>query len=169
MPNKCTWWLVYSALVYLIVYQIPKVCLELMYMQHNHMVYDKLHILPLLVLDQNENDNAYSTPLHHEVWNVEQKIIIPEIDLCYNKSSHLCVQRQNYPEHDTLCLSIYFHERLFRFPLINDTIFLVLFIRCSWSSWAKLTSYFSVPVCIWICELNLIDPGSWTVDINWYM
>ena len=40
------------------------------------------------------------------------------------------------------------------------------FVRCSWNSLAKITSYFSVPVCIWICESNMIDPGSWTLYIN---
>ena len=41
------------------VYQISKVCPELMYKQHTHMVYDELHIYPCQVLDQNANDNAY--------------------------------------------------------------------------------------------------------------
>ena len=30
------------------------------------------------------------------------------IDLCYNKFLHLYVQHQYYPEHDTVCLSIFF-------------------------------------------------------------
>ena len=60
-----------------------------MYMQHKHMVYGELYIIPFLFLDQKSNDNAYSTPLRHEVWNVDQKTIILGIDLCYNKFSHL--------------------------------------------------------------------------------
>ena len=66
----------------MIVYQVSKVCIALMYTQHNQMVYGKLHIYHYLVLDQNANDNAYSTLLSHEVWNVDQKMIILGIDLC---------------------------------------------------------------------------------------
>ena len=84
MANMCTWWQVYSAIVYLMVYRISKVCLALIYKQHNNMVYGELYILPFLVLDQNVNDNAYSTPLRHEVLYVDQKMIILGIDLCYN-------------------------------------------------------------------------------------
>ena len=100
--------MVYSTIVYLMVYHVSKVCLALMYIQHTHMVYGELHILPFLVLDQNENDDAYSTPLRHKVWNVDHKMVIIGIDLCYNKFSHFCVERQHYPEHDTVCLSIFF-------------------------------------------------------------
>ena len=77
------------------VYQISKVCLALMYIQHKHMVYGEFHIYPYLVLDQNANDNAYSTPLSHEIWNVDHKMIILGIDLCYNTFSHHCVQHQH--------------------------------------------------------------------------
>ena len=72
------------------------------------MVYGELHILPFLVFDKNANDNAYSTPLRHEVWNVDHKMTIMGIDLCYNTFLHLGVQHQHYPEHDTVCLSIFF-------------------------------------------------------------
>ena len=41
-----------------------------MYKQHMHMVYGELYIYIYQVLDQNANDNAYSTPLRHKVWNV---------------------------------------------------------------------------------------------------
>ena len=78
------------------VYQIYKVYLALMYKQLTHMVYGKLHILPYLVLDKNENDNAYSDLLHHEVWNVDHKIIMPVIDFCYNTFSYLGVKHQHY-------------------------------------------------------------------------
>ena len=60
MANKCSWWQVYSAIVHLVVYQISKGFLALMYIKHNQMVYGELHIYPYLVLDQNENDNSYS-------------------------------------------------------------------------------------------------------------
>ena len=69
----------------MMVYQISKVCLALMYIQHKHMVYGKFHIYNFLVLDQNANDNAYSTPLRHEVWNVTYKMVIMGIYFCYNK------------------------------------------------------------------------------------
>ena len=90
------------------VYQISKVVLALMHMQHKHMVYGELYRHHYLVLDQNENDNSNSTPLRHEVWNVDHKMVILGIDLCYNAFSHLGVQHQNYPEHDNVCLSIFF-------------------------------------------------------------
>ena len=108
MAINCTWLQVYSALVYLMVYKIYKVCLALMYMQHKHMVYGKFHIHHYLVLDKNANDNSYSTPLRHEVFNVDHKMVILGIDLCYNTSSHLGVQYQHYYEHDNFCLSILF-------------------------------------------------------------
>ena len=73
----------------MMVYQISKVCLALMYKQHTHMVYGKLYILPYIVLYQNANDNAYSTLVRHEVWNVDQKIIIMGIGFCYNTFSHI--------------------------------------------------------------------------------
>ena len=78
-----------------------------MYMQHEHIVYGALQIYPYLVLYQNVNDNAYSTPLRHEICNVDQKMIILGIDLCYNTFSHLDVQHQYYPEHKYY-LSVHF-------------------------------------------------------------
>ena len=108
LVNKCTWWKVYSALVFLVVYLISKVCLALMWIQHKLMVHCGLNILPFLLLYQNADDIAYSIPLHHEVWNVDQKMIILGIDLCYNTFSHLWVQHQHYTEHDNVCLSILF-------------------------------------------------------------
>ena len=104
--NLNTWWQFYSTLVYLIKYQISKVCLVLMYKKHTHMVYGWFRILPYLVFYQNSNYNAYSNLLRHEVWNVDYKIIIMEIDLCYNKFSRIWVPQQHYPKHNTLFLSI---------------------------------------------------------------
>ena len=113
----------------MMLYQISKVCLALMYMQHKHMVYGKLHIYPYLVLDQNTNDNDYSTSLRHEVCNVEHKMIVMVIDLCYNTFSHLGVQHQHYPEHDTVCLSIFFPWTIYcSFP-DQTHHFAVLFCR----------------------------------------
>ena len=167
LSNRCNWWHVYNVLVYMMIYQISKVCLSFMYMQHKHMVYGKLHIHHYLFLDQNVSDNSYSAPLRHEVWNLDHKMVIMVIDLCCNTFSHLCVKHHNYPEHDTFCLSILFSWIFFCIcPDQWHHFCLCYFVRLFWNSLAKLTSYFSVPVCIWICESNLIDPGSLTVDIN---
>ena len=37
-----------------------------------------------------------------------RKMIIMGIDLCDNTFSHIGVQHQHYPEHDTVCISILF-------------------------------------------------------------
>ena len=152
----------------MMVYHISRFCLVLMCMQHNHMVNGKLHIHHYLVLDQNANDNSFSTPLRHEVWNVDHKMVIMGIDLCYKIISHIGVQHQHYPEHDTACLSIFFPWN--SPPPWSNTPFLrCLFFRWCWNSLTKLISYFWLPVWICIQESNLFDPGSWTVDINWYI
>ena len=61
------------------------------------------------------------------------------------------------------------HVSFFVFDLINDTIFAGFFVGKCCNSLDKLTSSFWLPVYICICESNLFDPGSWTVDINWYI
>ena len=108
LANTCTWLQVYSALVYLMVYQISRVCLAFMYMQHRQMVYSKLHRHHYLVLYQNASDNAYSSLLRHEVCMVDHKMVMLGIDFCYNKFSHLCVKHQYYPENITVCMYIFF-------------------------------------------------------------
>ena len=107
LANRWTWLQVYSVIVNLIVYQIPNVCLALIYIQHRHMLYGELHRHHYLVLDQSASDNVYSASLRHEVWNVDHKIRILGICLCYNKFSYLCVQHQHYLEHITVCLYIF--------------------------------------------------------------
>ena len=151
------------------VYQISKVCLALMYMQHKHILYGGLHIYHYLVLDQNVNDNYYSTSLPHDVWNVDHKMIMLLIYLCFNTFSRIGVQHQHYHEHDTVYLSILFPWIVFVFSLIDDTLLRFSFVRWCWNSLAKLTSYFWLPVCIFIWESNLFEPGSLTVDINSYI
>ena len=134
------------------------------------MVCGELHIIPYLVLDQNANDNAYSIPSRHEFWNVDHKRVMLGIYLCYNKFSHLWVTPQHYPEHDTFFLSIFF-------PWIFFLIFLdqwhhfggVFLPENFWIPELNIYIFFPVPVCILICESNLTDPGSWTLDINWYI
>ena len=108
LANNYSWWQVGSVPVPWTKYHKSKVCPSLMYMQHRHMVCGELHILHDLVLDKNVSGNAYSTPLLHEVLDVDHKIIMLGIGLYHNTFSHLCVQHQHYPEHDTLCLSIFF-------------------------------------------------------------
>ena len=111
------------------VYHISKVCITFIYMQHKHMVYGELHIHYYLVLDKNSNDNAYSNPFRHEVWNLEHKIVMLGIDLCYKTFSHIGVQHQHYPEHDIVCLFIFFPLIFFVFFHIKHTIFEVLFFQ----------------------------------------
>ena len=73
------------------------------------MVYGNLHIHHDLVSDENATDNSYSTPWRHDVCNMDQKIAMLVIGLCYNTLSHICVQHHHYPEHDTICPYIFFH------------------------------------------------------------
>ena len=100
-----------------------------MYMQHKHMLYEELYIYHYLVLYQNVIDNAYSTPLRHEFWNVDYNIVMLGINLCSNTFSHLVVQHQNCPVHDNVCLYILFPLIVFVFYLINETIFALLFFQ----------------------------------------
>ena len=151
LSNRWNWWQVYSALMYLVVYQISNVCLELMYMQHTHMVYGELYRHHYLVSDKNASDNTYSAPLCHEVFNVECKMVMMGIDFCYNKLSYLCVQHQHYLKHDTVCLYIFFPFIVYCFfPDQKNHFCWCSFVRWCWNSWAKLTSYFWLPVCICI-------------------
>ena len=73
------------------------------------MVCAELHIFHDLDLYQNVNDNDYPTPLIHEALDVKHKMVMLGIGWYHNIFSHICVQRQHYPEHDTLCLSILFY------------------------------------------------------------
>ena len=111
------------------VYRKSTVGQSLIYMQHMHMECGKPHIWHDLVLDQNVSDNSYSNPLHHEALDVYHKIVIIGIGSYYNTFSHLCVQHQYYPEHSILCLSILFYWLFSIFYLINDSVFLMLFIK----------------------------------------
>ena len=115
LANRCTWLQVYSVLAHMMVYHISKVCLALMYMQHRHMVYRELHRHHYLFY-QSASGNAYSAPLRHEVWNVDQKMVMLGISSCYNKFSYLFVQHQNYLDYDTVCLSIIFPWIFLIFP-----------------------------------------------------
>ena len=95
--------------VLLTEYGKSKVCQALMYMQHKHMVCGELHICYDLDLYQNVNDNAHPTPLLHEDLDVNHKMVMLGIGCYHNTFSHVCVQHQNYPEQDTLCMSILFY------------------------------------------------------------
>ena len=131
-----------------------------MYMQHKHMVYVELHIYHYLVLDQTVNDNSYSTPLRHEVCNVYHKMAIMVIDLCYNIFSYLGVQHQNYPEHDTVCLYIFFPWTIYCISLVNDNIFAMLLYQMvlkflNWTYIIFLVA--SVSILAYICWLDLYE------------
>ena len=82
-------------------------------MQHRHMVYGKLHIRHDLFLDQNVNDNAYSTPYCHKDFDLDHKMIMLVIVSYYNTFLLLFVQHQHYPEHDTLCMYIFLYNIFF--------------------------------------------------------
>ena len=47
-----------------------------MYMQHRHMVCGELQICHDLDLDQNVNDNYYTTPFLHEALDVNHKMVM---------------------------------------------------------------------------------------------
>ena len=134
------------------VYHISKVYLSLVYMQHRHMVYCEFHRNHYLVLDQNTSDNAYSALLRHEVWNVDQKMgnsgnwFVLEYILTY-----LCSTSELY--WTWYFLSVHFLSmNIFLFLLWSKTSFLrCSFVRWCWNYWAKLTSSFWLPVCIFIC------------------
>ena len=84
MANKCNWWQVY------ITDGIPNIqCLYSIdvHATHTHGIL-RIEQTSLPSFVSKTNDNAYSTPLHHEVWNVEHQMVFPGINLCYNTFSH---------------------------------------------------------------------------------
>ena len=124
------------------------------------MVCGKFHICYDLVLDQNINDNSYSTPLLDEALDVNHIMVMLGIGSYYNISSLLSVQHQHYPEHDTLCLSIFFYFLSSSIFLINDSIFMVLLRQMFLELFIQTDIIFGVQECIRICESNIFDPGS---------
>ena len=152
------------------IYQISKVCIALMYMQHKRMEYSKFYIHHYLVLDQNVDDNAYSTPLRHEALecgsqngNAGNWFVLQCILTSWYATSAL--------SWTWYCLSVHFISIniLLFFPWSNTPLLRCYFVIWCWNYLAKLTSYFWLPVCICIWELNLFDTGSLTVDTNWYI
>ena len=89
---------------------------SLMYMQHRHMVCGELHICHDLDFDQRLYGNNYTTPLIHEALDVNHGVVMLGIGWYHNTFSHICVQHQHYPEHNTLCLYIYFTSFFLFFP-----------------------------------------------------
>ena len=126
LSNKYNLLQVVSVPILLTEYRKSNVCQALMYMQHSHMVCVELHIRHDLDLDQNVNDNSYSTPLIHEALDVNHKMVTLGIGWYHNTFLHLCVQHQLYPEHDTLCMSILFYWIFSCIYLINDSMFTIL-------------------------------------------
>ena len=78
-----------------------------MYIQKRNMVYGESHICHDLYLYQNLYDNTYPPPFIHEALDVNHRMVILVIGWYQNTFSHLCVKHKHYPEHDTLCLSIF--------------------------------------------------------------
>ena len=106
--------------------------------------------------------------MSHEVWNVYHKMLNLGIYLCYNTYSHICVQHQHYPEHDTLCMSIFFQWLFFIFYLINDTIFSMLFRQMFLEFISQ--SYFFLGASVHLnLGINFFEPSSLTFCINWYI
>ena len=97
LSNKYNLLQVVSVPILLTEYRKSNVCQALMYMQHSHMVCVELHIRHDLDLDQNVNDNSYSTPLIHEALDVNHKMVTLGIGWYHNTFLHLCVQHQPYP------------------------------------------------------------------------
>ena len=98
LANRYIWWQVGSLPIYLTQYQKYKVCPELIYIKHTHRLCGKLHICYDLLLDQNVNDNAYSTSFIHEALDVDHKMAMMGIGWYHNIFSHICVQHQYYSE-----------------------------------------------------------------------
>ena len=109
LANKYNWWQVGSVPVFFTEHRKSMVGQALMYMQHSHMVCGKFHIFHALDSDQNINDNAYPTPLLHKALDVNHRMLMLGIGWYHNTFSYLCVKHQNYPEHDTIYLSIFFY------------------------------------------------------------
>ena len=102
--------------------------------------------------DPKLNDNAYSPPLLHEALDVNHKMVMLAIGLYHNKFSHLFVQHQNHPEHDTLCLSILFYWIFFCIYLINDSMFTMVLRHMFLEFCSQNDIIFGVKECIRIRE-----------------
>ena len=126
LANKYSWWQVVSVPVFFTEHRKSMTVQALMCIQHRHMLCGKFHICHDLDLDQNLNDNAYPTPFLHEALDVNQKMVMLGIGWYQNICLYLWVQHQHYPEHDTLCLSIFFCWIFPVFPLINYSMFTVI-------------------------------------------
>ena len=149
--------------------QISRVGLSLMYMQHMHIIFGEFHRHHYLLLYQNTSDNYYSSPLRHKVWNVEHNRVCWEL-ICVTIYSHIFVWNIRIILNMILSVcSFSSYEFFLQLPWSITPFLQCYFVVCCWNYLAKLTSLFWLPVCIWICESNLLDPGSWTLDINWYI
>ena len=111
------------------------------------MVCEKLHICHDLVLYQNVNGYAYSTPLRHEASDVDHKMVMLGIGWYHNTFSLIFVQLQNYSEYDTLCLSILFYWIFSVLALINESMFTMI-IR---QMFLELFSHTGIIFCVQEC------------------
>ena len=131
LANKYNWWQVGSVPVLFTEHRKSIFGQALIYMQHRHMVCGEFHICNCLDLYQNIYDNAYPTPLLHEALDVNHKMVMLGIGWYHNTFSHIFVQHQHYPEHDTLCLYIFSSWIFSFFSLINDSMFTIIFRQIS--------------------------------------
>ena len=118
----------------------------------------ELHIFHDLVLDKNVNDNACSTPLLHEVLDVNHNMLMLGIGLYRNKFSHICVKHHYYPKHDILCLYFFLLALFLYFPLSITPCLRCSLDICFWDCLARLTSLFCLQECIRICESIFLIP-----------
>ena len=96
------------------------------------------------VFDQNVNDNASSTPFRHEALDVDRKMVMLGTGLYHNTFSLICLKCQQYPEHDTPCLSIFLLHIFLYFPLSITPCLQCSLDRCFCNYLDRLTSLFCV-------------------------
>ena len=123
LAGKCNLWQVDRSVVVVMSNHELRVCLAYICIHHRHRVYVVLRIFYVLVLDQIEYYNDYSTLWHHLVLCVNHKMAMMENGLYYKTSSHLCAQNQYPPKHDIPFMSKFFTCPFFVFALINYSMF----------------------------------------------
>ena len=146
--------------VFLMEYHKSKICSGLMYTQHMKIVCGEFHICHDLVLDQNANDNAYSTPCLHKALDMNHKMVMMGIGCYHNTFSHLYMQHQHYPEQDTLFCPFYLIVYLSVSSLINDSMSTIIFRQIGLDFFGQTDITFGVQERIRIYESNVLDTGS---------
>ena len=70
--------------------------------------------------------NAASCTYVMTQFGIKTQMVMLRIGFYHNKFSHICVKHQHYPEHDILCMSVFFYWIFSIFSLINDSMFTML-------------------------------------------